>query len=334
MSKLSVIIPVYKVDEDLFRGCVDSVISQKTDRFEMEVILVDDGCPENDRLFGEYARIIEDGLVMKVLHRENGGPGAARNTGLEAATGDYLAFADADDRVLSGIYDKAVGLLDENPGTDCVIYSFVSVTERGPETHIVSEGVLGSSRGRALSSVKLTGRKVFETVAADNFKCGGGYLWTKVFRTETLRENCGGQLPRFDESLYAYEDKLWCLRAFSGRCNTLLLPNVGYAYKNDSPSISNGSAAQIGRIENVYLAFDRMKELAASVSPKALRGLRAHEFKIVFTDLQRIGGTEDAGLKTVVHSRMRTLLKELDVRDLTRIRDRAAYRYMKLKYGR
>ena len=332
MSRLSVVVPVYKVDEKLFRGLVDSLIAQKTASFDLEIILVDDGCPENSSLFDEYAKVLEDGLVMKVLHRENGGPGAARNTGLTAVTGDYLAFADADDRVLPGIYEKAVSILDDEKSTDCVVCSFVSVTSRGPVTHIVTEGVAGGGRG--LSQIRLPASKVFQIICGDNFRCGGGYLWTKIFRVDSLRANNSGRLPLFDEELFAYEDKLWCLRALTGLAGVRLLPDTGYAYKNDAPSISNGEQAESRRRLNVYLAFDRMEELAAEHGNNAVLALRVHDFKIVFTDLLKLRKGSDPQVKAAAQERMKRLVSVLSPSDFKRARDRAAYRYMKLKYGR
>ena len=90
--KISCIIPVYKVEAYL-RQCVESLTYQ-TYR-DIEIILVDDGSPDGspqlcDTLASEDSRI-------KVIHKENGGLSDARNTGLFAATGEYVVFVDGDD---------------------------------------------------------------------------------------------------------------------------------------------------------------------------------------------------------------------------------------------
>lgn len=90
--KISCIIPVYKVEAYL-RQCVESLTHQ-TYR-DIEIILVDDGSPDGspqlcDILASEDSRI-------KVIHKENGGLSDARNTGLLAATGEYVVFVDGDD---------------------------------------------------------------------------------------------------------------------------------------------------------------------------------------------------------------------------------------------
>lgn len=90
--KISVIIPVYNVEEYLNR-CVDSVINQILT--DLEIILVDDGSPDKcpqlcDELMKHDSRI-------KVIHKENGGLSSARNAGLRIATGKYVFFLDSDD---------------------------------------------------------------------------------------------------------------------------------------------------------------------------------------------------------------------------------------------
>ncbi|MDE6639168.1 MAG: glycosyltransferase [Acetatifactor sp.] len=92
-EKISVVIPVYKVEAYLAE-CLDSVISQ-TYR-DMEIILVDDASPDGcGSICDRYA---EKDSRIRVIHRSrNGGLAAARNTGIETATGEYLFFADSDD---------------------------------------------------------------------------------------------------------------------------------------------------------------------------------------------------------------------------------------------
>ena len=87
--RLSVIIPVYKAETTLKR-CVDSILSQPFADWEM--ILVDDGSPDTfGRICDDYAKADER---IKVIHQKNAGVSAARNRGLEAATGEYVSFID------------------------------------------------------------------------------------------------------------------------------------------------------------------------------------------------------------------------------------------------
>lgn len=93
--KLSIIIPVYNVDKYLAE-CLDSVITQTLK--EIEIICVDDCSPDNSLIIlNHYAKI--DSRIKIVQHEKNQGLGAARNTGVKAATGEYIWFIDSDDLI-------------------------------------------------------------------------------------------------------------------------------------------------------------------------------------------------------------------------------------------
>lgn len=96
---ISVIIPCYRAAATL-RRAVDSALTGAP--ADLEVLLVDDGSPDDtgalcDELAAADPRV-------RTLHRENGGAGAARNTGLDAAHGDWVLFLDADDALLPGLW--------------------------------------------------------------------------------------------------------------------------------------------------------------------------------------------------------------------------------------
>lgn len=98
---ISVIIPVYKVENYLCR-CVDSVLEQTYTN--MEIILVDDGSPDNCPVMcDEYAR--QDSRV-KVIHQENAGLSGARNAGIDMAQGQWLAFVDSDDYLTADFLER------------------------------------------------------------------------------------------------------------------------------------------------------------------------------------------------------------------------------------
>lgn len=91
-SLVSVIVPVYKVEKYL-NACVESVLRQTYK--ELELILVDDGSPDRcGEICDQYASI---DARIRVIHQKNSGPSAARNAGLDIATGAYIAFLDSDD---------------------------------------------------------------------------------------------------------------------------------------------------------------------------------------------------------------------------------------------
>lgn len=113
-NKISVIIPVYKVEEFL-DDCVQSVIAQ-THR-NTEIILVDDGSPDNcPAMCDGWA---EKDNRIKVIHKPNGGLSDARNAGLDVATGDYISFVDSDDWILPEMYEKMLFVMQKENADIC-----------------------------------------------------------------------------------------------------------------------------------------------------------------------------------------------------------------------
>lgn len=115
LMKLSVIVPVYNV-ECYLRECIDSILRQ--DFTDFELILVDDGSPDRcGEICDEYA--VRDHRVW-VIHQANGGLSAARNAGLEMASGDCIAFIDSDDFIAPDFFSRAMQVFEERPDTDLV----------------------------------------------------------------------------------------------------------------------------------------------------------------------------------------------------------------------
>lgn len=113
MAKISIIIPVFKVEKYLAR-CLDSLTAQTFTDFE--AILIDDCSPDKSGFIcDEYAA--KDGR-FKVVHREkNGGASAARNIGLEMSEGEYISFVDSDDYVVPTYLETLISQI-EKTGTD------------------------------------------------------------------------------------------------------------------------------------------------------------------------------------------------------------------------
>lgn len=108
MPELSIIVPVYKVEKYIHQ-CIDSILNQSFENFE--IILVDDGSPDQSgAICDEYAK---RDIRVKVIHQENAGLSAARNTGLKHAQGKYVAFVDSDDYIAPNMYELLLNKLRE-----------------------------------------------------------------------------------------------------------------------------------------------------------------------------------------------------------------------------
>lgn len=121
--KLSVIIPVYKVEPYLER-CVQSVLRQTFK--DMEIIMVDDGSPDNSGKLADQLATLDERI--RVIHQENQGLSGARNTGLRAAQGEYVVFLDSDDEWL---VDDGLERIMRGSSENCDLIVFKHV-ERWP----------------------------------------------------------------------------------------------------------------------------------------------------------------------------------------------------------
>ena len=117
--KLSVIIPVYRVEATLDR-CVESVVGQTFT--DMEVILVDDGSPDGcPAMCDAWAR--RDARI-RVIHKHNGGLSDARNAALDVASGEYVTFADSDDFLDQSTYAAVMAKAIGNDITEFPLFRF------------------------------------------------------------------------------------------------------------------------------------------------------------------------------------------------------------------
>ncbi|MFH0401305.1 glycosyltransferase [Streptococcus sp. A23] len=167
---ISVIIPIYYVEKYLAR-CLDSVIHQSYTN--LEIILVNDGTPDGSVAIAEAYQ--ERDKRIKLIHQENAGLSEARNTGIAAATGDYIAFLDSDDWLELDAYEYLLQLLVAHDAD--ISIGGIRRTER-----VVSET---SSENQ----VELLTQKEY---AKRYFKIGSQeihyYVWNKLYRRDVVIE--------------------------------------------------------------------------------------------------------------------------------------------------
>lgn len=165
---ISVIIPIYYVEKYLAR-CLDSVIHQSYTN--LEIILVNDGTPDGSVAIAEAYQ--EKDKRIKLIHQENAGLSEARNTGIAAATGDYIAFLDSDDWLELDAYEYLLQLLVDHDAD--ISIGGIRRTER-----VVTE----TSNE---SQVELLTQKEY---AKRYFKIGSQeihyYVWNKLYRRDVV----------------------------------------------------------------------------------------------------------------------------------------------------
>ncbi len=101
MNKVSIIVPVYNIEKYLAK-CLDSLINQTLE--DIEIICVNDGSTDNSaEILNEYA---QKDCRIKIINQDNAGLSAARNTGINAANGEYIGYVDSDDWIDLNFYEK------------------------------------------------------------------------------------------------------------------------------------------------------------------------------------------------------------------------------------
>lgn len=127
---LSIIVPIYNVERYL-RKCVDSLLAQDISNYE--IILVDDGSSDGcGAICDEYAHAPYNirHTPIKVIHRENGGLSAARNSGIDVAQGKYIMFVDSDDYIEPNVLGCLMKQVKRD-NLDVLRYKYQNVNESG-----------------------------------------------------------------------------------------------------------------------------------------------------------------------------------------------------------
>ncbi|SMP28909.1 glycosyltransferase family 2 protein [Chryseobacterium profundimaris] len=109
---ISVIIPMFNAEKTIIRT-LDSVRNQDYDLNQFEIIIINDGSTDNSKTLVENYKNIHSELNIKIIGQENGGVSKARNEGLKAATGNYIALLDSDDEWLPQKTKTQMGFLED-----------------------------------------------------------------------------------------------------------------------------------------------------------------------------------------------------------------------------
>lgn len=218
--KISVIIPVYKV-EPYLRQCLDSVVNQTYKN--LEIILINDGSPDKcGEICDEYAR--RDPRIT-VIHKENGGLCAARNDGMERATGDWIAFVDSDDWCELDYYEQLVrGLGERSPDIMCAGGFIREFPEAGGRKHQFIGNFHYSERQRI---EKLLCNVLVPCPWVGDGKTTCGVPWDKLYKHSFLKK----MKIEFDVSSKAWEDGWFNFHAFDKAASVSGCSYIGYHYR-------------------------------------------------------------------------------------------------------
>lgn len=269
---ISAIMPIYKTPEPFLRSSIESVLGQTLKDFEL--ILVEDGSPDNCGEICDEYRLRDE--RVKVIHQKNSGVSAARNTGLAKVQGKYLTFIDSDDRLVSNAWEIALKKIQKSEA-DCIVFGWKDFTAEGEITdHQVTN-----------KDITLDASEMAFQIASDNFLCGGGYPWNKIWNAEKIRREYGN-IVKFTDRVYTYEDKLWIIEVLEKMDRIILIPDVLYEYRYLPSSLTQSPEKWEKRQFNAYDAYDIILDKLRGKNEKAYRGALKFYFGFNFTDLRNM----------------------------------------------
>lgn len=226
--KVSIIVPIYNVELYL-NCCIDSLLNQTLK--EIEIILVDDESPDNcPAMCDEYAK--QDSRV-KVIHKKNGGLGFARNSGLDAATGEYVAFVDSDDFIapdmMETLYHTAIQYGADDVRCCAIFY------ENGKET--VRHDVDKITVFRGKKEVKRFVLDYLGPAPEEYRDCK--YMmavWLALHSRKVIEEN---HIRFTSERQTLSEDMVFCMELFPKLDCIVCIPNGFYYYRRNPQSLTH-----------------------------------------------------------------------------------------------
>lgn len=273
---ISVIVPIYKV-ENYLAACVDSILNSTYK--DLEVILIDDGSPDGcpaicDRYAARDSRV-------QVIHQPNQGVSAARNAGLMAAKGEYIAFVDADDMIHPLMLETLLRFINRGDYDFSMVYG-VMVQDKGIGYNYVDDAAPIS-----LSSSVIITRDEYIQRLADMTLDSYQYhvIWNKLYKREFVVGHKFNKVP--------FEDVDWLSRVSHKLTKGILVDVEMYYYIQRAASTmhaTNSLTMKINRINSYYKCFN---ETPAEVPISRASMLKA-VYSVIFEARCFARGTEFA----------------------------------------
>ncbi|MGF7409752.1 glycosyltransferase family 2 protein [Providencia alcalifaciens] len=260
---VSIIVPIYNVEKYLSL-CIDSIIKQSYSN--LEIILVNDGSPDNSsNIINSYAS--KDSRIQ-AIHTNNQGVSAARNLGLNIATGEYIVFVDADDYL--GI-DFVSYMLDIFHKTQCdFAMSRNCFKIPGEQNQIKTDNILKMTSTEASSLL----------IHPDTIDVG---CWNKMFNTKFLKDH----KINFPENFYMGEGLNFII--FAAQYSSYI--GVGnrkvYYYRKDNIA-SATTVLSVEKYINALSAIDNIEKKSIITSFEFEKSLMLHRYFTVFATIRAI----------------------------------------------
>lgn len=262
--KFSIIVPVYNVERYLNK-CLDSIVNQTYQNFE--AILVDDGSTDSSgRVCDEYGEKYD---FIKVVHQENGGLSAARNTGLNKAQGDWIIFVDSDDWVETDMLCAIDKHMQENEA-DVYTFNVNKVDEDGA----LIDKILYRVENETVTFRSETDKFDYYFNCLMQYSIGWE-AWNSVFKREIIEAN--GFRFTSEREIFA-EDYLFTFQYFLYVNKISVMCNIFYNYLQRGDSLLHKTDKGA-----VLLKLNSLAEYGyKSVCKSGLKYFKKHYYKLYF----------------------------------------------------
>ena len=254
MPSVSIIVPVYKIEETLLRRCIESLMAQTLE--DIEILLVDDGCPAGcGDICDDYSQ--QDSRIQ-VIHQANRGLSAARNTGMDAARGKYIAFVDGDDFVEPD-FCRVMYTAAEANGADVTV---CGADYYRPDTDTFTPFFSGQTtvyrEPEEIRQLMLTLLRTVRFHRNEAYFPLNHFVWAHLYRANCVR-GC-----RFDEQFTRGEDKVFNFFVF-GHCRVFCSVSAVLCHYVINPSsLSNSFKADALALALFTYRFYRTLPLVAN----------------------------------------------------------------------
>ena len=230
--KISIIVPVYKVEKYLRRS-MDSLVNQTLD--DIEVICINDGSPDNClSILKEYKEKYKDKNIV-IIDKQNEGVWKGRYDGIKKATGEYIAFVDSDDYITLDYAEKLYTAAKKD-NSDIVVSGYYRVDVE--TEHVYSTEMTG-----------FTDRKIDMDVNPEDILTINTALWNKLYKAEVLKK-----LKNLEKPPRILDDMMFLLLAYLNTKTISFIDNPLYYYMVRSDSImSQIKKEQIESTENAMI---------------------------------------------------------------------------------
>lgn len=264
--KVSIVVPVYNTEKYLTR-CLESI--KKQTLTEIEIIIVDDGSKENcsalcDKLASEDRRI-------KVIHKENQGLGYARNTGLDAASGEYVGFVDSDDYIEPEMYESMYNTASKN-NSDLVVSGicFVGGNTFGKDGEYVKKTYFDTDtlfQGKESMKNLMLGVAGALPHEKDDSRYGAS-VCKNLFRLSVIKEN---NLKFLSEREILSEDTLFMIDYIQSSNKAVGINRADYCYCRNGESLSKSYNST--RFEKSLIFLKELEKKVAVTATKNEYGI-------------------------------------------------------------